>query len=109
MGVDAPQGVVFALGYVAEADPVVGRGEVDVAEVVVVQGPAQVAQGLKSQVADGSGAGEVARGNEVLLVRVLEGRRGDCVPPEMCGAPLGARRGAALRHGTGIGVPVPCC
>ncbi|GGP40745.1 hypothetical protein GCM10010214_12670 [Streptomyces abikoensis] len=76
VGADAPQAVVVSFGQVAQADPVVWCGDVGVAEVVVVQGPTKVAQGLESRVADGGGAGEVARGDEVLLERVLADRGG---------------------------------
>ncbi|BCM65709.1 hypothetical protein EASAB2608_01043 [Streptomyces sp. EAS-AB2608] len=45
VGGGAPHAVVLALGEVAEADGVIGRGEVGVAQIVVVEIPADLEQG----------------------------------------------------------------
>lgn len=67
VGVDAPQSVVVAFGEAAEAGLAVGR-EVGVAEVVVVQIPAEVAQRVEAGVADRDGAGQVAWGDVDVAV-----------------------------------------
>ncbi len=71
VGVDAPQAVVFAFGQVAEADPPVGGMNVRVAEVVVLEVPAQGEQGLEGGVTDPGGAREVARGDVDVPVDVV--------------------------------------
>lgn len=70
VGVDAPQAVVLTLGEVSQAHPAVGGREVGVAEVVVVQVPAEVAQRVEAGVADCGGAGQVAGEDVDVAVEV---------------------------------------
>lgn len=60
VGVDPPQTVVVSLGQKPESDAVVGRSEVGVAEIIVMQVEAECEERLQRGVCDGGAAGEVA-------------------------------------------------
>ncbi|KOV35655.1 hypothetical protein ADK58_02755 [Streptomyces sp. XY152] len=68
IGVDAPQSVVVAFGEVTETDLAVGGREIGVAEVVMVQIPAEGAQRVEAGITDRGGAGQMAWGDVDVAV-----------------------------------------
>ncbi|KOT92723.1 hypothetical protein ADK87_35230 [Streptomyces sp. NRRL F-4711] len=68
VGVDPPQPVVVAFREIAEADLAVGGREVDAADVVVAQIPAEGAQRVEPGITDRGGTGQVAWGDVDVAV-----------------------------------------